>query len=95
MNSANTVLRHSEAVKRMTGAILDFLTAQSKPCTEKQILKNVRGRKQYKIMALRQLVKSCQVHRFGSGKKSGPFFYAEASPVVAPTDSKVVEELII
>jgi len=49
--------------------IIQFLAGVTEHCTEKQLMKLVRGRKQHKVTALRDLVNEGRVIRHGAGKR--------------------------
>lgn len=82
-------------IAQLTDELVKFLASQTAPCAEKHLLRNVRGRKQFKVPALRNLVADGAVIRSGSGKKGDPYLYAlKMKQATAPT-AVVVEEIII
>ena len=69
--------RKAEADKTHSGnAIFKFLEQQAQPIEEAEIHKQVEGRKNVKVAALRDLVKAEKVARSGSGKKGDPYLYS-------------------
>ncbi len=70
--------------------LLGYLSGQSSPCTKKQLLKSVPGRRKSKLAALRALILEGHINKIGSGKKGNPFFYSIANP-----DNHTDEEIII
>ena len=75
--------------------IVEILSNQTKASSEKTIMKLVRGRKQLKVAALRNLVREGIVVRSGSGKKGDPYLYT--IKLIQPTVStaSVIEEILI
>jgi len=80
---------------QLTDELVKFLAGQSVPCSEKHLMRLVRGRRQIKVVALRNLIKDGSVARSGSGKRGDPFLYAlkPKQPTVSVT--AVVEEIIL
>ena len=58
-------------------------------------MKLVRGRKQMKVAALRNLLKDGVIKRIGSGKKGDPYLYRLKELSRAQQNDVVVEEIII
>jgi len=61
---------------RSKQAILEFLTAQTEPVTEKDIDSGVEGKTQRKRFALRALVDEGKIQRSGKGGHADPYRYA-------------------
>lgn len=74
---------------------LEILRRQRKPCTEKVLMKMVRGRKQIKVVALRELIKDGVVGRSGLGKKGDPYLYQLTEKAQTQRHDMVVEEIIL
>lgn len=74
---------------------IQALAGQTRPCTEKSLMRLVRGRKQIKIAVLRILVKGGNVLRTGSGKKGDPYLYRLPELSQPQQNISVVEEIII
>ncbi len=67
--------RHAQQIKGAEENLLRSIRFFIDPCSEKQIFKNVPGRKQYKVTALRILLRDGKIFRIGSGKRGDPFLY--------------------
>jgi hypothetical protein len=68
--------KEREEVERIKIAIADFLSGQSEPVAEAEIKPNVEGNNRIKQDALRELVKSNDVERTGSGKKGDAYKFS-------------------
>jgi hypothetical protein len=62
------------AQKRTADLIVAFLKLRGSS-SEREIIKEVRGRRQTKLKTLRALVASRALSRSGTGVKSSPYFY--------------------
>ena len=70
-----------EEESRIGGEILDFLSGQTEPVTEKDIDAGVEGKTQRKRYALRALVKEGKVSRHGKGGPADPYRYSPVPSV--------------
>ena len=94
-----TASNGSETINRIARAILDCLNVHS-VSTAETIGGLVKGRRAYKVKALRNLQVSGEVLRIGSGKKCDPFRYGLASRTKPRMEPKppardFVEEVMI
>ena len=87
--------RHTRQIKGAEENLLRSISFFIEPCSEKQILKNVRCRKQYKVAALRILLRDGKVFRAGSGKRGDPFLYFARPGELKQVDQTFVEEIVI
>ena len=85
----------SSDVDKIANAITIALASIGKPCTEKQLLRLVKGRKQTKIPVLRSLVRDGKVSRSGGGKKGDPFLYILRAEQITTSSSSIVEEIVL
>jgi hypothetical protein len=85
----------SNAVEKICERILNYLSLQTRPSHEAEILSSVRGRRQYKITALRDLIAASIVARSGSGKKGNPYLYSLSNARQIQQGNTFVEEIIL
>jgi hypothetical protein len=83
---------NAETIQRIARAILDYLSSHS-ITTAASIGSFVKGRRAYKVKALRNLQESGEVLRVGSGRKCDPFRYRLNSRIKARPN--FVEEVIL
>ena len=93
--SSHETFGSKDGMARAAVLILEFLAHQSAPCTEKQIMKAVRRRKQYNVTALRELLTKDLVNRCGKGRKADPFRYSLPKELAQSEQGVVIEEIII
>ena len=81
----------SLVIERIARALLEILSKERGRLTEPTLARQIAGRNQNKVKALRSLVASGQAIRLGAGTKGDPFYY-QAKRAPAPT---APEEVIL
>lgn len=83
------------AIEAICDRILAYLKLQAAPSDEAAILHSIRGRRQFKIAALRNLIRAGIVARGGSGKKGNRYLYRLMEVPQIEQGNTVVEEIIL
>jgi hypothetical protein len=82
----NQIDRRGERLRR---ELILFLKVHTDPCTKKQLLKAVHGRKKSKLTAFRQLLQEGAINKVGTGKRGDPFRYSLVNSSY-PTDDEII-----
>jgi hypothetical protein len=80
-----------ELPKEIGGRLIHYLSIHPTPCTKKQLLKAVPGRKQLKLKILKALLIEGRIKKIGIGTRGNPFRYFVASQ----NEAVDVDEVII
>jgi len=88
----------TRGIDKAAKSILAFIQTQANPISEAQIITMVRGRKQFKVIALRTLLAEDKIRRIsGAGRRGDPFLYAatESQSKATGKAEETAEELLI